>query len=132
MIFSVIDEHDEQQLVNVLHIARVSCSKGANRACIHLVNGQWIKTIHSIKEITTQIDGVFKRTCEWLRFNGLQAHEVDNDAIDRATAIHEESLSFQFPIDKTDEYDSRDAHNAVVAVQHHIERQAPQVVGAWK
>lgn len=106
MIFSVIDEHDEQQLVNILHIARVSCTKGTNRACIHLVNGQWIKTIHSIREVSEQVDGVFTRTCQWLRFTALQAHEVDEPAMARSEAIRIESMTPSL-FDKTDEYGTR-------------------------
>ena len=96
MIFSVIDEHNEQQLINVLHVVRVSCSKGVNRACIHLANGQWIKTIHSIGEVQTQIDSIFKRTCEWLRFMSLQSYEVDDKAIDLSNTVRQESLRLNF------------------------------------
>jgi hypothetical protein len=103
MIFSVIDEHDEQQLINVLHVARVSCSKGANRACIHLANGQFVKTIHSIGEVSTQIDGIFKRTCQWLRYLSLISGELDEEAITRSEAIHQESL--QFPNSEEEESD---------------------------
>jgi hypothetical protein len=121
MIFSVIDEYNEQQLVNVLHVARVSCTKGTTRACIHLANGQWIRTIHSIEQISAQIDSVFRRTCEWLRFMGLQQYEVDNDGINRSEQVRIESLTLPF--------DSAAAAEA--AVQDHADRQTLES-GGWR
>lgn len=104
MFFSIVDEHGEQQLINALHVMRVSNNNGAKRACLHMVGGAWVKTQMNVRELSDVIDSVFIRGAQYMRF--LAALDEEQKAVE-AMHIAMDAPLLPFPTDKTDEYDER-------------------------